>query len=129
MSKRLPNLPAWQWRGYHHNHRNPTNLVLHLIAVPLFILGVLLVLSGLFSLDLGQLAVGIIALIAGLGLQRQGTAWKPNNPSRSPTARMPLAACWSSSSSPFRASCSAVPGGVPGASVIAVKRTPTPSGD
>ena len=32
MSKRLPNLPAWQWRGYHHNHRHPANLVLHLIA-------------------------------------------------------------------------------------------------
>ena len=44
MSKRLPNLHAWQWRGYHHNHRHPTNLVLHLIAVPLFILGALLVL-------------------------------------------------------------------------------------
>ncbi len=69
MRKRLPNLHAWQWRGYHHN---PTNLVLYLIAVPLFVLGALLVLSGLFSLDLGQLAVGIIALIAGLGLQRQG---------------------------------------------------------
>lgn len=72
MSKRLPNLPAWQWRGYHHNHRHPTNLVLHLIAVPLFILGALLVLSGLFGLDLSQIAVGVIALVAGLGLQRQG---------------------------------------------------------
>ena len=56
MSKRLPNLPAWQWRGYHHNHRHPANLVLHLIAVPLFILGTLLVLSGLFGFDLGQIA-------------------------------------------------------------------------
>ena len=64
MSKRLPNLPAWQWRGYHHNHRHPANLVLHLIAVPLFILGALLVLSGLFALDLSQIAVGVIALIA-----------------------------------------------------------------
>jgi phage terminase small subunit len=72
MSRRLPNLHAWQWRGYHHNHRHPANLVLHLIAVPLFILGALLVLSGLFGLDLGQLAVGIIAVIAGLGLQRHG---------------------------------------------------------
>ncbi|MEG1040376.1 MAG: Mpo1-like protein [Pseudomonas sp.] len=80
MNKRLPNLHAWQWRSYHHNHRNPTNLVLHLIAVPLFILGVLLVLSGLFSLDLGQLAVGVIALIAGLGLQRQGHRLEAEQP-------------------------------------------------
>jgi len=58
MSKRLPNLHAWQWRGYHHNHRNPTNL----------------------ALDLGQLAVGIIALIAGLGLQRQGHRLEAEQP-------------------------------------------------
>ncbi|MBF8779081.1 DUF962 domain-containing protein [Pseudomonas fulva] len=72
MNKRLPNLPAWQWRSYHHNHRHPANLALHLIAVPLFVLGVLLILSGLFGLDIAQIAVGIIAVIAGLGLQRQG---------------------------------------------------------
>lgn len=72
MSKRLPHLHAWQWRGYHHNHRHPTNPVLLLIAIPLFILGALLILSGLFNIDLGQMAVGIIALLAGLGLQRQG---------------------------------------------------------
>jgi uncharacterized membrane protein HdeD (DUF308 family) len=71
MNKRLPHLPAWQWRGDPHNHRHPTSLALHLIAVSLFILGALLMLSGLFGLDLSQIAVGIIALIAGIGLQRQ----------------------------------------------------------
>nr|WP_314481889.1 Mpo1-like protein [uncultured Pseudomonas sp.] len=72
MTKRLPNLPAWQWRGYRHNHRHPANLVLHLIAVPMFILGALLVLGGVFGLDIVQLAVGILALAAALGLQRHG---------------------------------------------------------
>lgn len=80
MSKRLPNLPAWQWRGYHHNHRNPTNLVLHLIAVPLFIVGALLVLSGGFNLDLGQIIVGLISLVAGLGLQRHGHRLEAEQP-------------------------------------------------
>lgn len=80
MSKRLPNLHAWQWRGYHHNHRHPTNLVLHLIAVPLFILGALLVLGGLFGLDLSQLAIGLIALAAGLGLQRHGHRLEAEQP-------------------------------------------------
>ncbi|PWB30725.1 terminase [Pseudomonas sp. SDI] len=80
MNKRLPNLPAWQWRGYPNNHRNPTNLVLHLIAVPLFMLGVLLVLSGLFDLDLGTMAVGIIGLLAGLVLQRQGHRLEAEQP-------------------------------------------------
>ncbi|MCH3159141.1 DUF962 domain-containing protein, partial [Listeria monocytogenes] len=44
MGKRHPNLLAWQWRGYAANHRNPTNLVLHLIAVPLFIVAAILLL-------------------------------------------------------------------------------------
>ncbi|MND98957.1 hypothetical protein D3C76_612490 [compost metagenome] len=80
MSKRLPNLPAWQWRGYYDNHRHPTNLVLHMIAVPLFIVAVLLVLSGLFGFDFSQLAVGIVGLIAALGLQRHGHKLEAQQP-------------------------------------------------
>ena len=80
MGKRHPNLPAWQWRAYPGNHQHPTNLVLHLIAVPLFILGALLVLSGLFGFDLGQIAVGVISLIAALGLQRQGHRLEAQQP-------------------------------------------------
>ncbi|GGU74304.1 hypothetical protein GCM10009504_34530 [Pseudomonas laurentiana] len=80
MSKRLPNLPAWQWRNYHHHHRHPTNLALHLIAVPLFVLGTLLVLTGLFNLDLGVMAVGVLALFAALTLQRQGHRLEAQQP-------------------------------------------------
>ncbi|MBJ9977293.1 DUF962 domain-containing protein [Pseudomonas sp. S75] len=80
MSKRLPNLRAWQWQGYTRHHRHPANLVLHLIAVPLFILAVLLLISGVFSLDLTQLAVGAIALIAALGMQRQGHRLEQEQP-------------------------------------------------
>ncbi|MBF8658123.1 terminase [Pseudomonas putida] len=72
MNKRLPNLLAWQWRGYSHSHRHPANLVLHLIAVPLFILGALLIVSGLLGLDIVQLAVGLLALVAAIALQRHG---------------------------------------------------------
>ncbi|UVM52228.1 MULTISPECIES: terminase [unclassified Pseudomonas] len=72
MGKRHPNLPAWQWRAYPHNHQHPTNLVLHLIAVPLFIVAFLLMVSGVFSLDLASVAIGVIGLLAALGLQRHG---------------------------------------------------------
>ena len=54
MGKRHPNLPAWQWRAYPNNHQHPTNLVLHLIAVPLFIVGFLLIACGVFNLNSGQ---------------------------------------------------------------------------
>ncbi|MCU7650081.1 terminase [Pseudomonas piscis] len=72
MGQRHPNLPAWQWRVYPNSHQHPTNLVLHLIAVPLFIVGFLLIASGVFSLSLLSLAIGVIGILAALGLQRHG---------------------------------------------------------
>lgn len=72
MGKRHPNLPAWQWRSYPQNHQHPTNLALHLIAVPLFIVGFLLIVSGVFSLSLASVAVGVVGILAGLALQRHG---------------------------------------------------------
>jgi len=72
MGKRHPNLPAWQWRNYPQNHQHPTNLALHLIAMPLFIIGFLLIVSGVFSLSLASFAVGVVGILAGLALQRHG---------------------------------------------------------
>ncbi|MGC4010544.1 MAG: DUF962 domain-containing protein [Pseudomonas sp.] len=72
MGKRHPNLLAWQWQGYAANHRNPTNLALHIIAVPLFILGALTLLSGLFSLSLSAILLGVIGMVASLAIQGRG---------------------------------------------------------
>ncbi|MGF6399285.1 putative membrane protein YGL010W [Pseudomonas frederiksbergensis] len=72
MGKRHPNFPAWQWRMYPHHHQDPPHLVLHRIAVPLFIVAFLLMVSGGFSLDLANIAIGVIGLLAALGLQRHG---------------------------------------------------------
>lgn len=72
MGKRHPNLPAWQWRAYPNNPQHPTNQVLQLIAVPLFIVAFLLIVSGVFSLSLASVAIGVIGIVAALGLQRHG---------------------------------------------------------
>jgi len=72
MGKRHPNLPAWQWRAYPNNHQHPTNLVLHLIAVPLFIVASLLMVSGVFGLSFGNFAIGVIGVVAALALQSHG---------------------------------------------------------
>lgn len=37
---------------------------------PLFILGALLVVDGLLSLDVAAIAIGVISLIAAIGIQR-----------------------------------------------------------
>lgn len=72
MGKRHPNLPAWQWRTHPQNQQHPTNQALRLIAVPLFIIGFLLIVSGVFSLSPASVAVGIVGILAGVALQRQG---------------------------------------------------------
>ncbi|WP_413776168.1 hypothetical protein [Pseudomonas sp. B21-056] len=63
MHKRHPTLPAWQWHTGH-----PTQLALHLIAVPLLIIASLLIISGVLSLNLADISIGIIAVFASLGL-------------------------------------------------------------
>ena len=72
MGKRHPHLPAWQWRAYPDNHQQPAHLVLHLIAVPLFIVAFLLLVCGVFSLSFANFAIGVIGLLAAVGLQRHG---------------------------------------------------------
>ncbi len=77
MGKRLMNLHMWQWRGYAENHRHPTNLVLHVVAVALFILAALLIVDGLLSWSISSMAIGVIGLIAALGVQRHGRERRP----------------------------------------------------
>lgn len=72
MGKRHPTLLAWQWQGYAANHRNPTNLALHIIAVPLFILGALTLLDGLLDLSLSAILLGVIGMVASLAIQGRG---------------------------------------------------------
>ncbi|GBL58087.1 phage terminase, small subunit [Pseudomonas citronellolis] len=72
MGKRHPNLFAWQWQGYAANHRNPTNLALHLVAVPLFVVAALVLLGGLFKLSLGSILLGVIGMVAALAIQGRG---------------------------------------------------------
>ena len=59
MGKRHPNFPAWQWRTQPQAHQHPTNLGLQLIAVPLLIIGFLLMVSGVFSFSLASFAIGV----------------------------------------------------------------------
>ncbi len=71
MGKRHPDFPAWQWRNDPQNQQHATHQALQLIAVPLFITGFLLIASGVFSTSLASVAVGVVGILGGMGLQRR----------------------------------------------------------
>lgn len=58
--------------AYRQQHQHPTNLLLHLLAVPLFILSSLVLLTGVFQLSFVALVIGVLGLIASIALQRRG---------------------------------------------------------
>lgn len=72
MGARRPNLLRWQWDGYASGHRNPANLVIHLFAIPLFLLGSALLLIGLLRLRPLLMGLGLIGMLASLALQAHG---------------------------------------------------------
>lgn len=70
MGKRHPHLPAWQWRVAPHMSRQSDHQVAQLMAVPLFIVALLLMVSGVFSQSLADVAIGVIGMAAAFRLQR-----------------------------------------------------------
>jgi hypothetical protein len=75
-------LLAWQWRGYSRYHRNPGNLLIHIVAVPTFIAGILaavaLTLQAQWFGALLALAVAVVAFAAqGIGHKRERIASEP----------------------------------------------------
>ncbi|HKX01710.1 MAG TPA: terminase [Methylomirabilota bacterium] len=75
-----PGLLAWQWSDYAAKHRDRGNLLLHLIVVPVFQLGtVILGLGAVFGSPLG-IVVGLSGLAAAIVLQGRGHAREPERP-------------------------------------------------
>jgi phage terminase small subunit len=65
-------LLRWQWRGYARNHQHPRNLLLHIVAVPMFMAGTVLGLYGLMRLNLPAVALGLVCIGMSMALQGRG---------------------------------------------------------
>ena len=61
-----------QWRGYARNHQHPRNLLLHIVAVPMFMAGTVLGLYGLLRLNLPAIALGLVCMGMSMALQGRG---------------------------------------------------------
>jgi hypothetical protein len=62
----------WQWSGYSAAHRNRTNLLIHIVAVPLFMSATLLAVYSLIRFSLPTLAGAALCVLLSLILQGRG---------------------------------------------------------
>jgi hypothetical protein len=76
----LPELLRWQWDGYPRYHRSRGNLLLHILVVPLFLVGNLAILLGIITLTWLPVVVGVAATVASLALQGRGHRAEPIPP-------------------------------------------------
>jgi hypothetical protein len=77
---RLGELLRWQWEGYPKYHQCRANLLIHIVAVPLFLVGtVTLVASALQTSGL-LLALAIGCIVVAVALQGRGHRLEPVPP-------------------------------------------------
>ncbi len=65
-------LLRWQWSGYPKYHRSRVNLLVHIVAVPLFLAGNLGLLASLFEGSAVTGAVSLGVMVVSLALQGRG---------------------------------------------------------
>ena len=65
-------LLRWQWEGYARYHRSRANLFIHIVAVPLFLVGTIVLAAAFIQLSLMLLAVALGSIVVALALQSRG---------------------------------------------------------
>src|ERR1043165_3428512 len=67
-----PHLIEWQWSDYADKHRDRANLLLHIVAVPLFWLGVAMLALALVRLSAPLAIYALVAMLVSLVAQGRG---------------------------------------------------------
>ena len=65
-------LLRWQWEGYSRYHQSRANLLIHIVAVPLFLLGTVAFVVAVVQLSLVLLAVAAGCIVVAVALQGRG---------------------------------------------------------
>ncbi|MGH1344952.1 MAG: terminase [Nannocystales bacterium] len=80
-----PGLLATQWTGYAERHLDRTNLVLHALSVPVFMMGTVTVALGPLFGPWWLALLGVATMVSAIALQGSGhRREKPPTPFRSP---------------------------------------------
>lgn len=83
-SSMRPHLLRWQHEGYPQFHRDRTNLLIHIVAVPGFVLCLAALIHGACALHWAQAAAALVGLLFSFALQGVGHK-------REPTPSIPFA--------------------------------------
>lgn len=73
-------LLRWQWQGYPRYHLARTNLLIHIVAVPLFLAGNIAVVMELLRGSVAGAAVGVACMVIPLVLEGRGHKLEHNPP-------------------------------------------------
>jgi hypothetical protein len=73
-------LLRWQWDGYPKYHQSRPNLLIHIVAVPLFLFGTVALVGAIARLSLLLFAVAVGCIIVAVALQGRGHRLEPVPP-------------------------------------------------
>jgi hypothetical protein len=73
-------LLAWQWSDYSAKHQSRANLLLHIVAVPVFELGTLLVLYGIARRAPLAVLIGAVGAAVSIAVQGRGHRLESETP-------------------------------------------------
>jgi uncharacterized membrane protein YGL010W len=71
-SQKVIEIIKGQWNGYNKYHQSPTNLWIHIFAVPVFILATFSLISSLISVNIVVLIYSIVLMFGSIGAQGFG---------------------------------------------------------
>ena len=76
----ISELLRWQWQGYTRYHRSRVNLLVHIIVVPVFVLGNLALFVALVQGSWFVAGFAVVAMVASVALQGVGHRREPLPP-------------------------------------------------
>lgn len=68
----IPELLRWQWSGYPRYHHSRANLLIHVVVVPLFLVGNVGLVAALVERSLVLGLTSLIAMVVSVALQGRG---------------------------------------------------------
>lgn len=80
LAVRLEQLLRWQWEDYPKYHQSRSNLVIHVVAVPLFLLGTVALVGAIARLSAMLLAIAVACIVVSVALQGRGHRSEPVPP-------------------------------------------------